>query len=159
MWQLSSHLLSLKQQQVGLDMAHMAFTKKHSWLQSLSCCFRIINEMKLPPWLYLVNEMVEWQLAFYLFVRPESIIWHKAYTYLQFWITEQSFKAIRRSPSPDNSKGITIAAAKYSSEDAATLVQVCHVSESNQAVWKQLYVMCQRVIRLSGNSFMSCVRE
>ena len=30
--------------------------------------------------------------------------------------------AIRRSPSPDNTRGITLAAAKYSSEDAATLV-------------------------------------
>lgn len=31
-------------------------------------------------------------------------------------------KAVRRSPSPENTRGITIAAAKYSSEDAATLV-------------------------------------
>lgn len=30
--------------------------------------------------------------------------------------------AQRRSPSPDNTRGITIAAAKYASEDAATLV-------------------------------------
>ena len=35
---------------------------------------------------------------------------------------EKSFVPQRRSPSPDNTKGITIAAAKYSSEDAATLV-------------------------------------
>ncbi|XP_052089132.1 uncharacterized protein LOC127725852 isoform X10 [Mytilus californianus] len=33
------------------------------------------------------------------------------------------FTARKRSPSPDNTKGITIAAAKYSSEDCATLVQ------------------------------------
>ncbi|KAL5010133.1 hypothetical protein ScPMuIL_012438 [Solemya velum] len=37
--------------------------------------------------------------------------------------TDMSFKAVKRSPSPDNAKGITIAAAKYSSEDCATLVQ------------------------------------
>ena len=30
---------------------------------------------------------------------------------------------MRRSPSPDNTRGITISAAKYSSEDIATLVQ------------------------------------
>ena len=30
---------------------------------------------------------------------------------------------MRRTPSPDNSRGITIAAAKFSSEDAAVLVQ------------------------------------
>lgn len=30
---------------------------------------------------------------------------------------------MRRSPSPENTRGITIAAAKFSSEDAATLVQ------------------------------------
>jgi len=36
---------------------------------------------------------------------------------------DTNFKAVRRTPSPDNSRGITIAAAKFSSEDAATLVQ------------------------------------
>ncbi|XP_023932047.1 dynein heavy chain 5, axonemal-like isoform X1 [Lingula anatina] len=36
---------------------------------------------------------------------------------------DKSFVASRRSPSPDNSKGITVAAAKYSSEDAVVLVQ------------------------------------
>ncbi len=36
---------------------------------------------------------------------------------------EKNFIAVRRSPSPENSKGISIAAAKYSSEDCATLVQ------------------------------------
>lgn len=30
---------------------------------------------------------------------------------------------MRRSPSPDNTRGITVTAAKFSSEDAATLVQ------------------------------------
>jgi dynein heavy chain len=35
---------------------------------------------------------------------------------------EKGFVAQRRSPSPDNTRGITIAAAKYASEDAATLV-------------------------------------
>ena len=35
---------------------------------------------------------------------------------------EKSLKATRRSPSPDNTRGITLSAAKYSSEDAATLV-------------------------------------
>ena len=35
---------------------------------------------------------------------------------------EKSFVPQRRSPSPENTKGITIAAAKYSSEDAATLL-------------------------------------
>jgi hypothetical protein len=35
---------------------------------------------------------------------------------------ERSLRPERRSPSPENSKGITIAAAKYSSEDAATLL-------------------------------------
>ena len=39
------------------------------------------------------------------------------------YILDASFKAVRRTPSPDNSRGITIAAAKFSSEDAAVLVQ------------------------------------
>ena len=34
-----------------------------------------------------------------------------------------SIHAKKRTPSPDHTKGITIANAKYSSEDAATLVQ------------------------------------
>ncbi|OWF37572.1 Dynein heavy chain 5, axonemal [Mizuhopecten yessoensis] len=34
-----------------------------------------------------------------------------------------SFRAQKRTPSPDGSKGITISAAKYASEDCATLVQ------------------------------------
>jgi len=38
-------------------------------------------------------------------------------------VTEISFQAKKRTPSPDNTKGITIASAKYSSEDCATLVQ------------------------------------
>ena len=37
-------------------------------------------------------------------------------------ILELNIHAKKRTPSPDNSKGITIAAARYSSEDAATLV-------------------------------------
>ena len=42
--------------------------------------------------------------------------------YFLFSEKEKSFVPHRRSPSPENSRGITIAAAKYSSEDAATLV-------------------------------------
>ena len=37
--------------------------------------------------------------------------------------TEKGFVAVRRSPSPENTKGITIAGSKYASEDAATMVQ------------------------------------
>lgn len=37
--------------------------------------------------------------------------------------SDTKFQAMRRTPSPDNTRGITIAAAKFSSEDAATLVQ------------------------------------
>lgn len=36
---------------------------------------------------------------------------------------EKNFMAVRRSPSPDNTRGITIASAKYTSEDVATLVE------------------------------------
>ncbi|KAF6026452.1 hypothetical protein EB796_015243 [Bugula neritina] len=36
---------------------------------------------------------------------------------------DTKFQAVRRTPSPDNTRGITIAAAKFSSEDAAVLVQ------------------------------------
>lgn len=36
---------------------------------------------------------------------------------------ETTFAAKKRTPSPDGTKGITIASAKYSSEDCATLVQ------------------------------------
>lgn len=38
-------------------------------------------------------------------------------------VSDTKFQAMRRTPSPDNSRGITIAAAKFSSEDAAVLVQ------------------------------------
>ena len=38
-------------------------------------------------------------------------------------ILDVNIHAKKRTPSPDNSKGITIAGAKYSSEDSATLVQ------------------------------------
>lgn len=37
--------------------------------------------------------------------------------------SDTKFQAMRRTPSPDNTRGITISAAKFSSEDAATLVQ------------------------------------
>ncbi|XP_067674368.1 uncharacterized protein [Haliotis asinina] len=36
---------------------------------------------------------------------------------------EKTFMAVKRTPSPDGTKGITISGAKYSSEDCATLVQ------------------------------------
>ncbi|XP_041355189.1 dynein gamma chain, flagellar outer arm-like isoform X3 [Gigantopelta aegis] len=36
---------------------------------------------------------------------------------------DKSWSAVKRTPSPDNSKGISIAAAKFSSEDCAVLVQ------------------------------------
>ena len=36
---------------------------------------------------------------------------------------DRSFKAEKRSHSPDHDTGITISAAKYSSEDCSTLVQ------------------------------------
>lgn len=39
------------------------------------------------------------------------------------WSPDLSFRAQKRTPSPDGTKGITISAAKYSSEDCATLVQ------------------------------------
>ena len=39
-----------------------------------------------------------------------------------YCVSEINIHAKKRTPSPDNSKGITIAAARYSSEDAATLV-------------------------------------
>jgi len=38
-------------------------------------------------------------------------------------VPDVAIHAKKRTPSPDNSKGITIANAKYSSEDCATLVQ------------------------------------
>jgi len=38
-------------------------------------------------------------------------------------LVDTKFQAVRRTPSPDNTRGITIAAAKFSSEDAAVLVQ------------------------------------
>ena len=38
------------------------------------------------------------------------------------FVSEMNIHAKKRTPSPDNTKGITLAAAKYSSEDAATLV-------------------------------------
>ena len=38
---------------------------------------------------------------------------------------EKTFIPQRRTPSPENSKGITIANARYSSEDAAVLVEYC----------------------------------
>ena len=42
---------------------------------------------------------------------------------LLFFLSDAKFQAMRRTPSPDNTRGITIAAAKFSSEDAAVLVQ------------------------------------
>ena len=41
---------------------------------------------------------------------------------LYIFISDVNIHAKKRTPSPDNTKGITIAAARYSSEDAATLV-------------------------------------
>ena len=43
--------------------------------------------------------------------------------YVAIFGADIEFKAKKRSQSPDNAKGISIANAKYSSEDAAVLVQ------------------------------------